>query len=117
MELYVKSRRVDVLQYTMPNVREGGHWCSAGYRSQTALTGLTTDEEEALTELKSRNMSFTLVDLSACTFGTRLRARMNGINRTPTLILDDGTKIEGINQIRTHGKPWQDLAPDSSHDR
>jgi hypothetical protein len=29
---------------------------------------------------------------------------MTGINRTPAIILDDGTKIEGINQIREHLK-------------
>jgi hypothetical protein len=104
MELYVKSQRVDVLQYTMPNVREGGHYCSAGYRSQNALIGYSTEDEEALAELKSRNMSFSLIDLSACTFGTRLRARMTGIKRTPAIILDDGTKIEGINQIREYLK-------------
>ena len=78
MELYVKSQRVDVLQYTMPNVRDGGHYCSAGYRSQNALIGYSMEDEEALTELKSRNMSFRLIDLSACTFGTRMRARMTG---------------------------------------
>ena len=104
MELYVKSQRSDVLQYTMPNVTGGGHWCSAGYRSQTALSGFSTEDEEALWELKSKNTSFNLVDLSTCTFETRLKARMTGINKTPTLILDDGTKIEGINQIREYTK-------------
>ena len=101
MELYVKSQRSDVLQYTMPNE---GHWCSAGYRSQSALTGFSKEDEDALTELKSKNTSFNLVDLSTCAFETRLRARMTGINKTPTLILDDGAKIEGIKQIREYMK-------------
>jgi len=104
MELYVKSQRSDVLQYTMPNVTGGGHWCSAGYRSQSAHTGFSREDEEALTELKTKNTTFNLVDLSTCTFETRLKARMTGINKTPTLILDDRTKIEGINQIKEYAK-------------
>jgi hypothetical protein len=102
MELYVKSQKVDVVQYTMPNVRDGGHWCSAGYRSQGVLDGYSPEDGEALAELKSKGMNFSLVDLSACPFATRLRARMSGINRTPALVLDDGTKIEGISQIREY---------------
>jgi hypothetical protein len=104
MELYVKSQKVDVVQYTMPNVRGGGHWCSAGYRSQGVLDGCSPEDREALTELKNKGMNFSLVDLSACPFASRLRARMSGINRTPALILDNGTKIEGISQIREYTK-------------
>lgn len=96
MQLFVKSQKVERVMYTMPNF---GHYCSAGYRSQGVLSNYSLEDEEALTNLRSKRVSFSLVDLSLCPFENRLKAKMSGINRTPTLVLDDGTKIEGIAKI------------------
>lgn len=102
MQLFVKSQKADMVEYTMPNLSGGGHWCSAGYRKQGILTSYSSEDEEALTGLRSKSVNFSLVDLSVCPFETRLKAKMSGVNRTPTLILDNGTRIEGINRIREY---------------
>ena len=102
MQLFVKSQKVDMVKYTMPNLSGGGHWCSAGYRSQGVLSSYASEDEEALTGLRSKGVNFSLVDLSVCPFETRLKAKMSGVNKTPTLVLDNGTRIEGVNRIREH---------------
>jgi len=99
MQLYVKSQKTDVVAYTMPN---RDHYCGAGYRSQGVLGSYGPEDEEALTILTSKSTNFSLVDLSSCSLGNKLTARMSGIKRTPTLVLNDGTKIEGINKIKEH---------------
>jgi predicted DsbA family dithiol-disulfide isomerase len=81
----------------MPNF---GYYCSARFRSQGVLSSFSFEDEEALTSLRSKSVSFSLVDLSSCSFENRLKAKMRGINRTPTLVLDGGTKIEGIAKIK-----------------
>lgn len=104
MQLFVKSQKADIVQYTMPNLSGGGHWCSAGYRSQGVLKSYSQEDEEALTNLKSKGVNFSIIDLSVCPFEARLRAKLSGVNRTPTLILDDGTKIKGIDRIKEYTK-------------
>ncbi len=99
MQLYVKSEKVDLVEYTMPN---WGHWCSAGYRSKGVAESFSAEDREAVECLEQKGLSFSLVDLSGCPLKTRLRARITGINRTPTLVLDDGSKLKGIEQIRKY---------------
>ena len=99
MKLYVKSEKVELVKYTMPNA---DHYCSAGYRSQGVLSNYTPEDEEALTNLRNKGVSFSLVDLSSCPLESKLTAKMSRINRTPTLVLDDGTKIEGIDRIKEY---------------
>jgi hypothetical protein len=97
MQLYVKSQKTDVVSYTMPH---RDHYCSAGYRSQGVLDSYGPEDQEALTILGSKSANFSLIDLSSCSLENRLTAKKCGIRRTPTLVLNDGTKIEGINKIK-----------------
>jgi hypothetical protein len=99
MQLYVKSQKTDVVSYTMPH---RDHYCSAGYRSQGVLGSYGQEDEEALTILRSKGANFSLVDLSSCSLQNKLTARMSRIRRTPTLVLNDGTRIEGINKIKDY---------------
>jgi glutaredoxin len=99
MQLYVKSQKADLVSYTMPN---RDHYCSAGYRSQGVLASYGPEDEEALAILRSKSANFSLVDLSSCSLENKLRARMRGIRRTPTIVLNDGSKIEGISRIRDY---------------
>lgn len=101
MQLYVKSEKVNLVEYTVPN---WGHWCSAGYRSKGVAESLPAEDREVVERLEQKGLSFSLVDLSQCSLKTRLAARISGINKTPTLILDDGSKLRGIEQIREHLK-------------
>lgn len=100
MKLYVKSVKMDQVEYTMPHQSGGGHWCSAGYRSQGVMKYFAPEDNEAIEYLKQKGISFDLIDLSDCSFKTRLQAKMSGINLTPTLILNDGTRINGIEQVK-----------------
>jgi len=97
LKLYVKSMRVDLVEYTMPN---WGHWCSAGYRSQERMRSFSPEDNEAIEYLQQKGVSFGLVDLSDCSPTTRLLAMITGMNKTPTLVLDDGSKLKGIGQIK-----------------
>lgn len=102
MKLYVKSAKIDQVEYTMPHKSGGGHWCSAGYRSKGVMRYFNAEDNEAIEYLKQKGISFSLIDLSDCSFKTRLHAKISGINQTPTLILDDSTRINGTEQIKEH---------------
>jgi hypothetical protein len=100
MKLYVKSVKMDQVEFTMPHQSGGGHWCSSGYRSQGVMKYFAPEDNEAIEYLKQKGISFDLIDLSDCSFKTRLQAKMSGIGLTPTLILNDGTRINGIEQVK-----------------
>lgn len=104
MRLYVKSEKMDLVEYTMPHQTMGGHYCSAGYRTKGVMRKYTLEDEEAIKYLTSNGFSFDLIDLSDCSSGTKLKAKISRINKTPSLILDNGTKIKGIEQIREYLK-------------
>jgi hypothetical protein len=95
--LYARSEKIDVVEYTMPN---WGHGCSAAYRSQGTMNNFSPEDYEAIECLKQKGTPFSLVDLSDCPFTTRLSAMMKGINKTPTLILNNGSKLKGIDEIK-----------------
>lgn len=107
MKLYVKSVKTDQVEYTMPHKSGGGHWCSAGYRSRGVMKYFTPEDNEAIEYLKQKGFSFNLIDLSDCSFKIRLQARVSRINQTSTLILDDSTRINGIEKIKGHF--WREL--------
>ena len=101
MRLYVRSQKTDVVSHDV--VRTGEVMERQRYElSRSVLTNYTPEDEEALTSLRSKGVKFSLVDLSMCPFGTRLRARVNGIKRTPTLVSDDGDRFEGANRIKDY---------------
>ena len=99
MKLYVNS------------IRTGGIERSPGFLFHTCdlravknITFYSEEDEEAIELLKSKNISFDLIDLSNCSFAFKIKAKLKGIASTPTLILDDGTKLKGIEQIKAHFK-------------
>jgi len=98
-KLYVKSDKVYVTQYTMPHQSGGGHWCSAGYRTQSTLSGLKPEDQKAKELLDNAGTHYTLIDLSNCPFITQLKAKLAGINETPTLVIN-GRIIKGLEKIR-----------------
>ena len=101
MRLYVRSQKTDVVSHDI--VRTGNAIDRMRFGlSRSELTGYTPEDEEVLTSLRSEGVEFSLVDLSECPFGSRLKARVNGIKKTPTLVSDDGKKIEGASRIKDY---------------
>ena len=58
------------------------------------------EDEEAINLLNEAGIGYKLVDLSDCPFTVRMKAKILGINKTPTLVLGNGEKIKGIRNIR-----------------
>jgi len=98
MILYLKSEKFDLVEYTVPN---WGHWCSAGYRSKGTEFFYKKDDAEAKTLIESSKLKTLceIVDLSNCNFLFRMRAKLIGVNETPTLVVDD-KKYKGLEEIR-----------------
>ncbi len=59
--LYVKSEKVEHVEYTMPN---WGHWCSAGYRVTKTEFTLTEGDRKVIKFLEKSRIPFKVVDLS-----------------------------------------------------
>ncbi|MCW1296728.1 MAG: hypothetical protein OH319_03540 [Candidatus Parvarchaeota archaeon] len=93
--LYVKSEKVDQVQYTMPN---WGHWCSAGYRSSKTDFVLNEEDRKAIEALERAGISCKVVDLGQASMIAQIRAKIEGVNSTPTLLYK-GQKIKGLEQI------------------
>lgn len=100
LRLYVKSKKTDQVEFTMPHHSGGGHWCSAGYRSKGTERMFTEEDAEAIEYLNAKGVSYSLVDLSEASVKDRLGARISGINRTPFLILDNGTKLRNLQEMK-----------------
>lgn len=93
--LFVKSKKVEQLEYTVPNF---GHHCSAGYRATDTNRALSEDDRTVAEELGKCGLDFAVVDLGSVGFATRRRARMKGVRTTPALFYR-GQRLEGANQI------------------
>lgn len=94
--LYVKSEKIPTIQYT-----EGiqGHPCTAAYRATQVIYNYKPEDQKAMDLLKESGTPYRLVDLSDCSFLMQLKAKIFGINETPTLILN-GVKIKGLENIK-----------------
>jgi len=94
--LYVKSEKLPIIQYS-----EGisGHPCTGGYRAREIVYNLKPEDKEAVDLLEEAKINYKLVDLSDCPFTMRLKAKIIGINETPTLVVN-GEKIRGVQNIR-----------------
>jgi len=97
MKLYVNS------------ISTGGIERSTGFlfhacdlRAVKNITFYSEEDEEAIELLKSKNVSFDLIDLSNCSLVFKIKAKLKGINSTPTLILEGGAKLKGIKQIKAY---------------
>jgi len=93
--LYVKSEKISQVEYTMPNF---GHWCSAGYRATKTDFVLGEKDRKAIEILEKVGLRYTLVDLGLTSATTRIKAKIESVNTTPTLIYK-GQKIKGLQQI------------------
>jgi glutaredoxin len=57
------------------------------------------EDQKAVDLLKETGAPYRVVDLSDCSFMMQLKAKIFGINETPTLILN-GVKIKGLENIK-----------------
>jgi len=94
--LYVKSEKIPIVQFG-----EGisGHPCTGAYRVKEIIENFKPEDREAMELLDQAKVSYKLVNLSDCSFITQLKAKILGINETPTLIFES-EKIKGIQNIR-----------------
>jgi hypothetical protein len=97
LKLFVKSISTGAIERS-----PGFLFHSCDLRGKENITFYPEEDREAIELLEGRSLSFEIVDLSRCPLKTRLKAIVKGINTTPTIILDNGTKLKGINQIRDY---------------
>ena len=109
LRLYVKSQKIDQVEFTMPHLSGGGHWCSAAYRSKGTLRPLTEEDNEAIEYLDAKGLRYSLLDLSDLPMKNRILSRVAGINQTPILVLDDGTKLRGMSEIKRNFEDKGDM--------
>jgi len=93
--LYVRSTKLDMVSWTMPH---RDHWCSAGCRSKETQKTFDEEDQEALEILERSNIPHLVVDLSDCPLTFRMKAKFQGINKTPTLIAGS-EKVKGLHEI------------------
>ena len=94
--LYVKSEKIPIVKHS---VGIHGHPCTAADRAVQTHTLLTPEDQEAKELVEKSGVSFKIIDLGECSFLTQIKAKISGINKTPTLILN-GKAIRGIQNIR-----------------
>jgi hypothetical protein len=94
--LYVKSEKISMVQYS-----EGlaGHTCTAAYRATRTEPCYKQQDQEAIDLLEKAGIAYERVDLSSRDVKTQLKARITGLNETPTMIFH-GRKIKGLENIR-----------------
>lgn len=97
MKLYVKSLSTGAMERS-----PGFLFHSCDLRVKDNTTFYSDEDKEAIEFLENKACSLEIVDLARCPLKTRLKAMVNGLNKTPTLILDDGTKLKGLKQIRDY---------------
>ncbi len=100
-KLFVKSIRVPVVRYEMPNMSQGGHYCSAGYRSQSTMIDFSPEDEQARKILAQSGIEFETVDLSERGGWKKLAAWVGRVRHTPTLLVKERPqgRYEGIRAI------------------
>lgn len=94
--LYVKSDRVPIVRHSESI---SGHPCTGAYRTDQIIYSFNQQDRESMDILEEAGITYRLVDLSDCSFMDQLKAKLKGINETPTLVLDD-EKIKGPKNIR-----------------
>ncbi|MEM3578937.1 MAG: hypothetical protein QXL54_01785 [Candidatus Bathyarchaeia archaeon] len=97
LTLYVKSEKIPIVQYS-----EGisGHPCTGAYRVREIIKNFKPEDKEAVEVLNEAGINYKLIDLSDGSFTIRVAAKIQGINETPTLVLENGEKIKGIQNIK-----------------
>lgn len=74
------------------------HWCTAGYRATSTDFVMSEEDKRVIEELEKLGLKYTLVDLGQASAITRLKAKIEGNNSTPTLVYK-GQKLKGSQQI------------------
>lgn len=97
MDLYVSSVSTGAIQRS-----PGFFFHSCDLRQTENLTFYLEEDREAIEFLTQRGIKFNLIDLSNCPLSFRLKAKIARINKTPTLVLDDGTKLKGVQRIKEY---------------
>jgi len=94
--LYVKSEKIPLVEYG-----EGvpGHPCTIALRTTQTIYNYKSEDQKAMDLLKEAGIAYKLVDLSDCSFTTQLKAKIIGVNKTPTMVLNN-RKIKGAQNIR-----------------
>jgi len=93
--LFVKSERISQVEYMVPNF---GHWCSAAYRATKTHFAFLEEDKKAIEGLEKARIPYKLIDLSLTNRIARIKAKIEGVNATPTLIYK-GQKFRGAQQI------------------
>jgi hypothetical protein len=75
-----------------------GHWCSAGYRATKTEFALKRENQKAVEALEKAWLLRTIVDPGLASATARMKAKIEGVNATPTLIYK-GQKLKGLQQI------------------
>ncbi|MEM3823617.1 MAG: hypothetical protein QXH87_01655, partial [Candidatus Bathyarchaeia archaeon] len=86
---------IEQVEWTMPH---HDHWCSAGYRAAKTDFVLNEEDRRAVEALEKSGLNYKVIDLTLASATMRLKAKLEGINATPTLIYK-GQKIKGLQQI------------------
>ena len=94
MKLYVKSISTGAIERS-----PGFLFHSCDLRGTQNITFFPKEDQRAIEFLKEKGVKFELIDLSKCSLRMKLKAKINGVNKTPTLVLDDGTILKGKQQI------------------
>jgi len=97
MKLYVKSISTGAIEKS-----PGFLFHSCDLREKQNVTFFSEEDQKAIEFLNDKGVKFELVDLSKCSLAMRLKAKINGVNKTPTLVLNDGTLLKGIKQIMNY---------------
>jgi len=74
------------------------HYCSAGYRASKTDLVLEEEDKKAIEVLEKTGLQYTLIDIGLASASARIKAKIEGINKTPTLIYK-GQKFKGLQQI------------------
>jgi len=93
--LFVKSEKIEHVEWSMPH---HDHWCSAGYRATKTDFVLGEEDRKAVEALEKSGLNYKVIDLTFASAATRLKAKLEGVNTTPTLTYK-GRKIKGLQQI------------------
>ena len=97
-KLFVKSEIIIPTFQFQQGIRR--HPCTDAYVAKEIVKKFKPEDEEAINLLNEAGIDYKLVDLSDCPFTVRIKAKILGINKTPTLVLGNGEKIEGVRNIR-----------------
>jgi len=94
--LYVKSEKIPIVEHTQG---VPGHPCTGGFRATQTIYNYKPEDQKAIDLLKDAGIDHKIIDLSDCSFTAQLKAKILGVNETPTLVLND-RRIKGADNIK-----------------